>query len=157
MYVLWIVVCPVLSVLLWYTDSDYPFCLFKLFLCVNIQMSDTWSWEPFATYSFFLSCLHECTDSWNIAHLEYKTFSWNTFVSFNILNIVYFYRNKYCNEKGKRTTTLKKCCCSFASVACSLLLPGARYSQPRGSHLLPKEAAWVLCVQWLACCSPRMW
>ena len=42
-YVLEIVVCPfvlfrlaiVLSVLLQYTDSDYPFGIFKLFLCIE--------------------------------------------------------------------------------------------------------------------------
>jgi hypothetical protein len=26
----------VLSVLLWFTDSDYPFCIFKLFLYICI-------------------------------------------------------------------------------------------------------------------------
>ena len=43
-YVLYIVICPcvlfllaiVLSVLLRYTDSDYPFDIFKLFLKINI-------------------------------------------------------------------------------------------------------------------------
>jgi hypothetical protein len=155
MYVLWIVVCPVLSSLIY--GFWLPLLSLQTLLVREYPDERYMIMGAFCYLLIFLSCPHECTDSWNIAHLEYKTFSWNTFVSFNILNIVYFYRNKYCNEKGKRTITLKKCCCSFASVACSLLLPGARYSQPRGSHLLPKEAAWVLCVQWLACCSPRMW
>ena len=43
--VLYIVVCPfalfllaiVLSVLLWFTDSDYPFSIFKLFLVTGFS------------------------------------------------------------------------------------------------------------------------
>ena len=65
MYVLQIVVCPfvlfllaiVLSVLLRYTDSDYPFGIFKLFLSPSVGSGGKWPvvWQAFWTRSIISS------------------------------------------------------------------------------------------------------
>ena len=71
MYVLWIVVCSfvlfllaiVLSVLLRYTDSDCPFGIFKLVLCVikyiRLLMTIIWLWF------FRITCCECCWFSWS--------------------------------------------------------------------------------------------